>query len=166
MAVWQFFLWFGWYSFWRGGGGKTYFNIFLKLTNMNHAEFEMCWFFPRLSVNNFTTAAKSSTNPYNILWGSGTQYITLWIQDTKLTWDLFPSWHKYFFNRILPLLSHSLWQIQQFQPTQPHRNPVALACSRLHPLASWSLQLCQASWSSHVCPTGGLRGVNILGLGL
>lgn len=139
--------------------------IFKKKTYFKKL-WSMIFFPPSLFVNNFTTAAHISTNPWIFF---ETVDVTLWMHVTILTWALFWSSTQilsYLTHFFFHLLSYSLWQIHQFQSKQPHQNSVALACGHLHPLASWSLQHHEAFWSGHVCPTGGLRGVHILGPGL
>lgn len=71
------------------------------------------------------------------------------------------------FSPLWLLPSHSLWQIRQFQSTEPHGHSVAVARSHLCALTPWSHS--QPRWapgSSHVRPSGGLRGVHILVPGL
>ena len=59
--------------------------------------------------------------------------------------------------------SNSLWKIGHFQPKQPLRHSVAMACSHLHPLTSrWYFEHPRVPWRRCVGPAGGLRGVHIL----
>lgn len=81
------------------------YNISKGLPKRNHAKqtCQMCCFLPGFSVNNFTTAGcaylHQSLKYFMRIWGLSASHCECRMQNWQ--GDLFHSWHKYLFNRIL-----------------------------------------------------------------